>query len=54
MHRDRLMDAIIVQSLVISHSDDPTKRMVNRAGRELTLNEKITRLVKNCSSRHIH
>ena len=53
MHRDRLMDAIIVQSLVISQSDDPTKRMVNRVGRVLTLDEKINRLVKNCSSRHL-
>jgi len=53
MHRDRLMDAIIVQSLVISHSDDPTKRMVNQSGRELTMDQKINRLVKNCSSRHV-
>jgi hypothetical protein len=53
MHRDRMMDAIIVQSLVISHSDDPTKRMLSQSGREMTIAEKVNRLVESCSSRHL-
>lgn len=51
MHRDRLMDAIIVQSLVISHSDDPTKRLFTKNGRELSIKEKVDRLVRNCSTK---
>lgn len=52
MHKDRLMDAIIVQTLVISHSDDPTKPIPRQDGTLMTLDEKINRLVKQCRSRY--
>jgi hypothetical protein len=45
-HRDRLMDAIIVQSLLILFSDDPSKPRVKQNGTEMTLQEKFDRLVK--------
>jgi hypothetical protein len=53
MHKDRLMDAIIVQTLVISMSDDPTKPIPKQNGTMMTLQEKIDRLVKKCSTRHV-
>lgn len=52
MHKDRLMDAIIVQTLVISHSDDPTKPIPRQDGTLMTLQEKIDRLVQRCQSRY--
>jgi hypothetical protein len=47
-HKDRLMDAIIVQSALIHPADDPTRTMLDNQGKPMTLNQKIDAVVKKC------
>jgi len=47
-HKDRLMDAILIIALVFLSSDDPTKERYTQNGKKMTLNEKISRLIKRC------
>lgn len=49
-HKDRLMDAIIVQTSVLHAADDPTKRILGNDGTPLSLDQKIALVVKACST----
>jgi hypothetical protein len=49
-HKDRLMDAIIVQTAVVHLADDPTRTIIGRDGAPLSLEQKIARLVKLCTT----
>lgn len=49
-HKDRLMDAIIVQTAVLHPADDPTRTIVGKDGAPLSLEQKIDALVKRCST----
>ncbi len=49
-HKDRLMDAIIVQTAVLHPKDDPTRTIIGRNGTPLSLEKKIEMLVKKCST----
>ena len=49
-HKDRLMDAIIVQTAVLHPKDDPTRTIMGKNGMPLSLDKKIEMLVKKCST----
>lgn len=49
-HKDRLMDAIIVQSAVLHPADDPTRTILNSRGHPMSLTDKINLVVKRCTS----
>jgi hypothetical protein len=47
-HKDRLMDAIIVQTSVLHSADDPTRTILGKDGTPLSLEKKIENVVKKC------
>ena len=47
-NKDRLMDAIIVQTAVLHPADDPTQTIVGKDGAPLSIEQKIARVVKLC------
>ena len=49
-HKDRLMDALIVQTAAIHPADDPTRIILGKDGNPLSLDKKIDRVVKRCST----
>jgi hypothetical protein len=49
-HKDRLMDAIIVQIAAAHKFDDPTRTILDSRGVPLTLDEKINAIVKKCTT----
>jgi len=50
-HKDKLMDAIIVQTAVLHGADDPTLPQRNQHGKLMSLSEKVQRVIKFCSSK---
>ena len=49
-HRDRLMDAILVQTLVPFVDQDPTRVQLKPNGTPYTLKEKVNKIVRLCSA----
>lgn len=50
-HKDKLMDAIIVQTAVLHGADDPTLPQRNQQGKLMSLSEKVQRVIKFCSKK---
>jgi len=50
-YKDKLMDAIIVQTAVLHGADDPTLPQRNQQGKLMSLSEKVQRVIKFCSSK---
>lgn len=47
-HKDRLMDAIIVQLIVQNPYDDPTRKILGKNGTPLSLDAKVSYVVRQC------
>jgi hypothetical protein len=48
MYKDKLMDAIIVQTSILHPADDPTLEILGTDGKPLSLKQKVNMVVKQC------
>jgi hypothetical protein len=49
-YKDKLMDAIIVQAAVLHPADDPTRTILGKNGKPLSLDNKVDMVVKTCTT----